>query len=63
MSALTHEEITAKLGSLSGWSFADDKISKKFEFGNFREAMAFIVRMSYEAEQRDHHPELFNVRP
>ena len=27
---------------------------------DFREAMAFLVKLSYEAEQRDHHPEIFN---
>ena len=27
----------------------------------FREAMSFLVRISFEAEQRNHHPEIYNV--
>ena len=58
--ALSIEEIDEKLKTLSGWSFENDRIRKEFRFDNFREAMGFILRISYEAEQADHHPELFN---
>ena len=33
---------------------------KKLEFSNFRDAMTFLVRISYEAEGMDHHPEMSN---
>lgn len=59
--ALTPEEIAAALDSLPGWSHEGDALRKTFKFDNFRAAMAFMVRLGYEAEQRDHHPELFNV--
>ena len=59
--ALTPDKINDALQSLSGWSFADDKITKTFKFHHFREAMSFIVRLSFEAETMNHHPELFNV--
>ena len=58
---LSAAEIDAVLKDLPGWSFEDDALRKTFKFENFRSAVAFIVRLSYEAEQRDHHPELFNV--
>jgi len=58
--ALSIEEIDEKLKTLSGWSFENDRIRKEFRFDNFREAMSFILRISYEADQADHHPELFN---
>ena len=58
--ALSIEEIDEKLANLSGWTFKNDRVRKKFQFKNFREAMSFILRISYEAEQMDHHPEIFN---
>jgi len=58
---LTPDQITAALADLPGWAFADDKIGKTYTLKNFREALAFIVRIGIEAETRDHHPELFNV--
>ena len=57
---LTTEKIEAALADLPGWSHQDDRIKKSFSFDNFRAATAFIVRLSFEAEQRDHHPEIFN---
>ena len=58
--ALSIKEIDEKLANLSGWIFENDRVRKKFQFKNFREAMSFILRISYEAEQMDHHPEIFN---
>lgn len=58
--ALSEEEIVEKLANLSGWTFVNDRVRKEFQFENFREAMSFILRVSYEAEQMDHHPEIFN---
>ncbi len=51
----------AALEGLVGWQYADDTISRSFEFNSFREAVSFIVRMAFEAESLDHHPELSNV--
>jgi 4a-hydroxytetrahydrobiopterin dehydratase len=58
---LPQEEINAALEQLAGWKHEGDKLHKQFMFSNFREAIGFIVRMAFEAEQRDHHPELSNV--
>lgn len=58
--ALSISEIDEKLANLRGWTFENDRVRKKFQFKNFREAMSFILRISYEAEQMDHHPEIFN---
>ncbi|MEM1210556.1 MAG: 4a-hydroxytetrahydrobiopterin dehydratase [Planctomycetota bacterium] len=58
---LTAEQIDSALQGLPGWSFADDKLRKGFQFGSFKEAMSFLVRVGFEAEAMGHHPELFNV--
>ena len=51
-------QITESLKGLPGWTFADNKLHKIYKFNDFREAMAFLVRLSYEAENRNHHPEI-----
>ena len=58
---LTETEIEEALQQLPGWSFEKDTIRKSFVFSNFREAVSFIVRLAFEAEQANHHPELYNV--
>ncbi|MBX2852785.1 MAG: 4a-hydroxytetrahydrobiopterin dehydratase [Phycisphaeraceae bacterium] len=58
---LANDAINAALSDLPGWSYADDKLTKTYKFNSFREALAFIVRIGFEAEAANHHPELFNV--
>ena len=58
---LTQDAIQLALTELPGWSLEDVKLSKTFKFTDFREALAFIVRIGLEAESANHHPELFNV--
>lgn len=58
---LTQPEIEAALAGLPGWAFAGDALAKTFKFGGFREAMSFMVRVGFEAEAMDHHPDWTNV--
>lgn len=58
---LSEDKITEALSNLDGWSHEDDKLKKEFSFDNFRDAIAFINRIAFEAEEQVHHPELFNV--
>ena len=57
---LQESEIESRLVYLQGWHYEEDHLKKSFVLSTFRDAMAFIVRLSYEAEQQDHHPEIFN---
>jgi 4a-hydroxytetrahydrobiopterin dehydratase len=59
--AMSDAEIDSGLQSLDGWSREGNAIRRQLQFGSFREAISFIVRIAFEAEQRDHHPELTNV--
>jgi 4a-hydroxytetrahydrobiopterin dehydratase len=59
--ALGLETVEKELLSLNGWSADGDTIAKTFVFENFREAVAFIVRISYECEEMDHHPDIRNT--
>lgn len=58
---LTDQQIQDALKDLPGWTHRDDKLQRSFEFGSFKEALSFIVRLGLHAEQQGHHPELFNV--
>lgn len=58
---LTIEEIEAALQTLPGWRYQSDSLVKEFTFQNFREAISFIVRLSFHAEALNHHPEIHNV--
>jgi len=58
---LDSDQLKRELSLLDGWSVEDGKLTRQFSFGNFREAMTFMVRLSFEAEEIGHHPELFNV--
>lgn len=58
---LTDAELNDALAELDAWEFEDDKLKTTYEFTDFRAAISFIVRMSYYAEDLNHHPELENV--
>lgn len=58
---LTQEQIAAALRDLPNWKHARDALTHTFEFGSFKEAMSFMVRVGFEAESLDHHPEWTNV--
>ena len=58
MTTISEPEIRDALAGLPGWDLAGDAITKQYELGSFRDAVAFVVRLSYEAEAADHHPDL-----
>ena len=58
---LHKDKVHAALADLAGWRFEDNRIKKTFRFDNFKEAVSFIVRLGFEAEKANHHPEIFNV--
>ncbi len=49
------------LRDLAGWSVENDRLIKQFNFGSFREAISFIVRVGFEAEAINHHPGISNT--
>ncbi len=61
MAPLTERDIQEALRDLTGWEVADDRLVFTHDFGNFRDAMAFLVRVGFEGEAMNHHPEIHNV--
>ena len=58
---LAPTKITAALGALPGWTFKRDALAKEFKFADFRQALSFMVRVGFEVEAMNHHPEWTNV--
>lgn len=58
MTVLSAADIDAALGTLDGWSLEGDQITKEFSLGDFRQAIAFVVRAAFEAESANHHPDI-----
>ena len=49
------------LAGLPGWSLVDGKLHREFKFGDFSEAVGFMMRVAMECHLMDHHPEWSNV--
>lgn len=58
---LSDEQISDNLRNMDDWQHENNKLRKKFNFKNFREALVFITRIAFEAEDQVHHPEIFNI--
>ena len=58
---LSDDQIQAALDGLAGWRRDGDRIVKTYTFSDFQEAVSFIVRVAFQCEAHDHHPELTNV--
>jgi len=58
---LSDREIDEALADLASWRRDGDSLVREITFGSFREAMGFMVRVAFEAEARNHHPEWTNV--
>jgi 4a-hydroxytetrahydrobiopterin dehydratase len=43
------------------WKEADNKLTQTFEFKDFTEAFAFMMRVAFLAESQQHHPNWSNV--
>jgi 4a-hydroxytetrahydrobiopterin dehydratase len=59
--ALSADEIDAALATLSDWKRNGGAIHAAYKFASFRDAIAFIARVAFEAEELNHHPEIANV--
>jgi len=44
-----------------GWAENNNALYRKFEFKDFSQAFAFMVRVAIEAERMNHHPTWKNV--
>jgi len=55
---LDDKELAAALETLDGWAARDNMLTRRYEFHNFAESLAFVNRVSELAEAADHHPDI-----
>lgn len=58
---LTVAQIATASATLPGWKVKGHALTKTFTFASFREALGFMLRAGFEAEEMNHHPEWTNV--
>jgi len=58
MARLNDAEIDERLRQLDGWSRSGDAIVKEFDNGDFKGSVDFVNRLTPEAEEMNHHPDL-----
>ncbi|HET8738818.1 MAG TPA: 4a-hydroxytetrahydrobiopterin dehydratase [Acidimicrobiia bacterium] len=58
MSVLPNDEVESFIESHPDWSWADNEITRTFEFADFNESMGFVTRVALAAEKADHHPDI-----
>ncbi|HWA09623.1 MAG TPA: 4a-hydroxytetrahydrobiopterin dehydratase [Opitutaceae bacterium] len=58
---LSPAKIRTALGRLPGWKLQRNALAKTFAFATFREALSFMLRVGFEAEAMNHHPDWTNV--
>lgn len=63
MEKLQPQALAVALAGLSSWRYdsARGAISREFLLQDFAQAFAFMTQLAIVAEQRNHHPEWFNV--
>jgi 4a-hydroxytetrahydrobiopterin dehydratase len=59
---LSREQAESKLSELQGWEIIErggsPRLRKRYDFPDFRSALAFTERVGEEAEQQGHHPRI-----
>jgi 4a-hydroxytetrahydrobiopterin dehydratase len=55
---LSDEAIEAFLGGHPGWERGDGCVARTYVFDDYAAGIAFVVRVGFAAEARDHHPDI-----
>ena len=58
MARLSEEEIDDRLAAMEGWERDGEAITKEFDNGDFRGSVDFVNRITQDAEDMNHHPDL-----
>ena len=58
MARLSGADIEERLAGLDGWERSGETITKQFDNGDFKGSVDFVNRLTPEAEEMNHHPDL-----
>jgi 4a-hydroxytetrahydrobiopterin dehydratase len=61
MAKLTKTQIASALRKLGGWTVANDKLHREYQFADFVHAFGFMATAALIIEKMEHHPEWSNV--
>ncbi len=61
MNRLTDAEIEKRLENFPDWEYHNNALHTEFEFGNFKDCMSAMMRIAFECETLNHHPDWKNV--
>jgi 4a-hydroxytetrahydrobiopterin dehydratase len=59
MTLLSIDEAKKNLGNNSGWIIETKQMTKEFQFKDFKQALDFINKIGADAEDMNHHPDIF----
>ena len=55
---LSTAEVAHRLKGIPDWQQDGDSIKRQYTFDGFASAVAFVVRVGFDAEAADHHPDI-----
>ena len=58
LATIDESEARHRLKALPGWGLEQTSILRKFTFAGFSDALAFVVRLGFDAEAADHRPDI-----
>jgi 4a-hydroxytetrahydrobiopterin dehydratase len=58
VNALSTNEIESRLRNLAGWKLDAGKLTRTFEFSDFRASLTFVNAVGDLAEEAGHHPDI-----
>lgn len=58
MAKMSSEDARSRVERLPGWTLDGNTIRKQFSLDDFASAVAFVVRVGFDAEAADHHPDV-----
>ena len=61
MPKLSKPEIASALRKIDGWTVANGKLHREYQFADFVHAFGFMATAALIVEKMGHHPEWFNV--
>lgn len=55
---MSKDDIIGRLREHPGWELHEDALVRKYRFPSHPDAVMFAVRLAFDAEASDHHPDL-----
>ncbi len=56
---LSVEQAEEMMDQVPGWDLQENKLTRRFRFKDFKEAMAFVNKVADLAESEGHHPDIY----